>query len=141
MTDRLTEIEARAHSIPSLMSKPRQLGEFLAHAREDVPYLLAELRALRERLDVAAFMASENTTARMDANRRAHAAEARAERAEKALREERALAGELRRIFRHRMREWREHGADYSYGEEDVEQFLVDAAREATALASDGETG
>jgi hypothetical protein len=40
--------------------------------------------------------------------------------------------GELRRIFRQRMAEWAEHCPNYSYNEDDVEQFLVEAERRAT---------
>ena len=49
------------------------------------------------------------------------------------------LNGELRRIFRQRMREWHEHGDEsYGYHEEDVEEFLQDAERAALAATEEG---
>jgi hypothetical protein len=65
-------------------------------------------------------------------------AEAALEQAGRALEQERRRSGILRRIFRQRMREWRRYGGRYSYCEEDVEQFLVEAEREALA-SSPGE--
>ncbi len=54
------------------------------------------------------------------------------------------LNGILRAMFRQRMREWARESVDYGYDEADVEQFLVEAEREADdwsqveGLASDG---
>lgn len=67
-------------------------------------------------------------------------AEREAAQAESLDRAER-LNGALRGAFRRRMREWREHGRDYGYGEEDVEEFLLTAEREADLPTEDDITG
>lgn len=51
------------------------------------------------------------------------------------------LNGVLRAAFRRRMREWRERAPEYSYDEEDVEQFLLTAEREADLPTVDDITG
>lgn len=46
------------------------------------------------------------------------------------LRRERVRSGHLRGLFRRKMREWREHAPQYSYDEEDTEQFLIGVEHE-----------
>ena len=130
--DALARLEARLAELEEWQAERRLFSTSTEHRAEAAEARVVELQELVDEVPVLLTDEEQDWSDWLDRRRALAATEGKVEIEDERERATR-LNGELRRIFRQRMREWREHeGEEYGYQEAEVEEFLLEAERAAT---------